>query len=107
MDVRFDIRLTFLFAAAKDLTEQGVEEGDDTQKGKKKPKVAFEIDFLNSEDINEDELFANDKKGSITMPVKRDVKNSKHLLPEDMHFTSKQLLHYFLKPDHSVSSTSH
>ncbi|KAG2175870.1 hypothetical protein INT44_000348 [Umbelopsis vinacea] len=87
--------------AAKEATEQGVEEGDETQKGKKKPKVVFEIDFLNSEDINEEELFANDKKGSITMPVKRDAKNSTHLLPDDMHFSSKQLLHYFLKPDRS------
>lgn len=97
----------FLFVVAKEATEQGVEEGDETQKGKKKPKVVFEIDFLNSEDINEEELFANDKKGSITMPVKRDAKNSTHLLPDDMHFSSKQLLHYFLKPDRSVSDTSY
>ena len=85
--------------------EQDGEEGEEAQKTKRKPKVVFEIDFLNSEDVDEDVLFANDKKGSITLPVKRDSKNSRHLLPNDMHFSSKQLLHYFLKPEHSVSST--
>jgi len=81
--------------------EQEGEEGEEAQKTKRKPKVVFEIDFLNSEDVDEDVLFANDKKGSITLPVKRDSKNSRHLLPNDMHFSSKQLLHYFLKPEHS------
>ncbi|KAG2172731.1 hypothetical protein INT43_000078 [Umbelopsis isabellina] len=86
---------------AKDTNEQNTEEGEDAQKSKKAKKVPFEIDFLNSEDLDEATLFANDKKGSITMAVKRDSKNSTHLLPDDMHFSSRQLLHYFLKPDHS------
>lgn len=92
---------------AKDANEQNTEEGEDAQKTKKAKKAPFEIDFLNSEDLDEATLFANDKKGSITMAVKRDSKNSTHLLPDDMHFSSRQLLHYFLKPDHSVSVSSH
>ncbi|KAJ2959185.1 hypothetical protein NQZ79_g5320 [Umbelopsis isabellina] len=86
---------------AKDANEQNTEEGEEAQKSKKAKKAPFEIDFLNSEDLDEATLFANDKKGSITMAVKRDSKNSTHLLPDDMHFSSRQLLHYFLKPDHS------
>jgi hypothetical protein len=88
---------------AKETNEQNAEEGEDVQKSKKAKKAPFEIDFLNSEDLDETTLFANDKKGSITMAVKRDLKNSTHLLPDDMHFSSRQLLHYFLKPEHSVS----
>lgn len=100
--------LTLWLAVAKQQTisDETPEESDENQKGKRKTKVVFEIDFLNSEDIDEDVLFANDKKGSITMPIKRDVKNVRHLLPDDMHFSSKQLLHYFLKPEHSVSGPS-
>ncbi|CAM0140766.1 hypothetical protein VKS41_008036 [Umbelopsis sp. WA50703] len=86
---------------AKETNEQNAEEGEDVQKSKKAKKAPFEIDFLNSEDLDETTLFANDKKGSITMAVKRDLKNSTHLLPDDMHFSSRQLLHYFLKPEHS------
>jgi condensin complex subunit 2 len=93
-------------AKQQTISDETPEESDENQKGKRKTKVVFEIDFLNSEDIDEDVLFANDKKGSITMPVKRDVKNARHLLPDDMHFSSKQLLHYFLKPEHSVSGPS-
>jgi condensin complex subunit 2 len=93
-------------AKQQTISDETPEESDENQKGKRKTKVVFEIDFLNSEDIDEDVLFANDKKGSITMPIKRDVKNVRHLLPDDMHFSSKQLLHYFLKPEHSVSGPS-
>ncbi|KAI8367476.1 condensin complex subunit 2/barren [Radiomyces spectabilis] len=66
----------------------------------RKTKTAFEIDFLNGEDVDEEEIFAVDKRVRITMPVVKDANRtpSKHLLPDDVHFSSKQLLRLFLKP---------
>lgn len=41
-------------------------------------------------------------KGSKNSRTKKVVKRDDHLLPDDMHFTSQQLLRLFLKPKFTV-----
>ncbi|KAF5373258.1 hypothetical protein D9615_007456 [Tricholomella constricta] len=86
-------------------------------KARREKKEAFKIDFLTPIDPNKDlkeiqrELFAPVTKGaSINLPgtgaaAKKSRKKSKekekrddHRLPDDMHFSSKQLVTLFLKP---------
>ncbi|KAI9318678.1 condensin complex subunit 2/barren [Dichotomocladium elegans] len=76
------------------------ENGEDAEKSRKKAKPAFQIDFINGEDADEDEIFATDKRVRVTMSATKEsaVENNTHLLPDDMHFSSKQLLRLFLKP---------
>jgi len=57
----------------------------------------FEIDFFAEDDINEDVLFATGG-ASINLPKTQWKSKSRNLLPDDMHFNSKQLLRLFLKP---------
>ena len=62
----------------------------------RKPKVVKEqehIDFLSTEPIDVNVLFAK-SSASITLP-KNDKNRSDHLLPDDMHFSSKDLLKLF------------
>ena len=94
-------------------------------KAPKERKEAFKIDFLSPmvKDINDvsKELFAPVKKGtSINMPHSGPAGKSRkrkkardkedrerrddHLLPDDMHFSSRQLVTLFLKPKFSVSA---
>lgn len=91
----------------KDNTTQNNEQ-DDERPRRNKARPAFEINFFDEEEVDEDELFATDKRAKITMPVPKDShnnanKNNLHLLPDDFHFSSKQLLRLFLKPKYSVS----
>lgn len=86
-------------------------------KGKKEKKEAFTIDFFKplDKDFKElsKELFAPVGKGqSINLPgtgttakrgKKKTVeKKSDHRLPDDMHFSSRQLVRLFLKPKFEV-----
>jgi len=57
----------------------------------------FEIDFFAEDDIDEDALFATGG-ASINLPKTQWKSKSRNLLPDDMHFNSKQLLRLFLKP---------
>ncbi|OZJ02328.1 hypothetical protein BZG36_04291 [Bifiguratus adelaidae] len=83
---------------------EGLDEGEGGQeKRKRKTKEPFTIDFINGEDVDEKVLFAKATKSSITMPLSRD-KNNRHLLPDDMQFSSKQLLRFFLKPKFTIMS---
>ncbi|KAF7722954.1 hypothetical protein EC973_002465 [Apophysomyces ossiformis] len=83
------------------------ENTEDGEKPKKKSKQTFEIEFINSEDVDEDGMFAATKLSKITMPIPKESTNkySKHLLPDDMHFSSKQLLRFFLKPTFTIKSS--
>lgn len=91
----------------------------DTSANKSKPrekKDPFKIDFLtpSTKSLKEisKELFAPVKKGgSITLPQfsgskksgrKGKDKRSEQTLPDDMHFSSRQLVTLFLKPKFAV-----
>lgn len=79
-------------------------EGDDASApaGGKKKRETFEIDFVNGEDLDEKVLFARAPgRANLTLPVLKE-KESKYLLPDDMHFSSKQLLKFFQKPKFTV-----
>ncbi|KAG6813822.1 hypothetical protein H0H92_006766 [Tricholoma furcatifolium] len=93
-------------------------EGNDSVKPKtRQKKEAFKIDFLTPDDPEKNlkevqkELFAQSTKGpGINLPgtgagAKKGKKKTKdkekrddHRLPDDMHFSSKQLVTLFLKP---------
>ncbi|KAI8817548.1 condensin complex subunit 2/barren [Fimicolochytrium jonesii] len=66
---------------------------------KRKRKVEESIDFLTEEDIDLDILFAP-ATASIDLP--KDRHRDEHLLPDDMHFSSKELLRLFMKPMHKI-----
>lgn len=89
-------------------------------KPKREKKEAFKIDFLSpvEKELKEiaKELFAPVTRGAgITLPKYSSGKSKKgkkgkgkekqhdHTLPEDMHFSSRQLVTLFLKPKFSVS----
>jgi len=63
----------------------------------KKEKEVFEIDFFDTDEVDEDILFATGG-ASINLPKTQWKSKSRNLLPDDMHFNSKQLLRLFLKP---------
>lgn len=63
----------------------------------RKEKEVFEIDFFSAEDMDEDTLFATGG-ANINLPKTQWKSKTRHLLPDDMHFNSKQLLRLFLKP---------
>ncbi|KAG9296032.1 hypothetical protein G9A89_011884 [Geosiphon pyriformis] len=64
---------------------------------KKKEKPPFSVNFLESEDVDENLLFL--RGGSIiNLPKSCENVAHKHLLPDDMHFSSRKLLQLFLKP---------
>ena len=89
------------------------------QKSKREKKEPFKIDFFTRSTKSQKEiakeLFAPvGKGGSITLPhfskSKRGRKGkerelrSENTLPDDMHFSSRQLVTLFLKPKFAVSS---
>ncbi|KAL0095617.1 barren [Phycomyces blakesleeanus] len=84
----------------KSAQETGSAEGQP----KKKPKETFQIDFFSEDDIDEDTLFATDKKAKLTISGTKESVDMRHLLPDDMHFSSKQLLKFFLKPMFTVNA---
>jgi len=88
-------------------------------KPKREKKEAFKIGFLSpaEKELKDTarELFAPVTRGAgITLPKHADGKGSKgkkvkakekqsdHTLPDDMHFSSRQLVTLFLKPKFSV-----
>ena len=94
-------------------------EANATSKPKREKKEAFKIDFLapaeNDLKDTAKELFAPVTRGAgISLPIytsgkgkkgkksKAKEKQSEHTLPDDMHFSSRQLVTLFLKPKFSV-----
>jgi len=63
----------------------------------KKSNRTVTIDFINGEDISEEELF----KPATNIPNlnNSNVKKNNFLLPEDSHFSSRDFLKLFLKPN--------
>ena len=97
-----------------------------TSKPRREKKEAFKIDFLSPEEKSlkevSKELFApvtrgagitlvkpstakasaNSRRTSKSKKAKEREKRDEHILPDDMHFTSQQLVTLFLKPKFSV-----
>lgn len=89
---------------------------------KREKKEAFKIDFLTpvEEDLKsrKNKLFAAPARGGNTLPAPgkakrgargkkakskdKEEKRNNQTLPDDMHFSSKQLVTLFLKPKFSV-----
>ncbi|TPX55552.1 hypothetical protein PhCBS80983_g05222 [Powellomyces hirtus] len=68
---------------------------------KKKRKIEETIDFLSAEAPDLAKLFAP-ATATITLPKQQEKTKSDHLLPDDMHFSSKDLLRLFLKPQYKI-----
>ncbi|ODQ63168.1 barren-domain-containing protein [Nadsonia fulvescens var. elongata DSM 6958] len=74
--------------------------------GKRRAKQALEINFLDwAEDpIDEIKLFAQSSTAAnIKMPWTQWKSKSRHLLPDDRHFSSQNLIKLFLKPSGVIS----
>lgn len=73
----------------------------------RKEKETFEIDFLNpAANVPANLLEPPRSLSTISMPKKDRISKSRHLLPDDKHFNSRQLLQLFLKPKASLSQRS-
>jgi condensin complex subunit 2 len=83
-------------------TEPGVPEAKKTRK----EKEVFEINFFDEEDVDEETLFVTGG-ASINLPKTQWKSKSRNLLPDDMHFNSKQLLRLFLKPKAMLHARKH
>lgn len=72
----------------------------------RKEKEPFEIDFLKPLDAKIADMIYTPASSSsaIQMPKKEWKSKSKNLLPDDKHFSSRQLLRLFLKPKASIGS---
>ncbi|KAJ3188888.1 hypothetical protein HDU85_004602 [Gaertneriomyces sp. JEL0708] len=68
---------------------------------KRKRKPEFVLDFVDAPPVNPAALFAP-ATASITLPKPNERTKSTHLLPDDMHFSSKDFLKLFLKPEHKI-----
>lgn len=75
---------------------------------KRSAKEPLVINFLDAEEVDEDEIFAPAEASSLMFTASHEAENrkSKHVLPDDVHFSSKQLLRMFMKPTFIVSAVS-
>ncbi|KAJ2320243.1 hypothetical protein H4R23_000553 [Coemansia sp. Cherry 401B] len=71
---------------------------EDETKRKRAEKQVFYTDFMNAEDVRADVLFAKPPRASAITMSKKAVQNQNHTLPEDVHFSSKNLFNLLLKP---------
>lgn len=62
-----------------------------------KKKDILTIDFLSEEEVDEDELFS-ESVARIIIPKHQWITQDKHRLPDDINFTTKRLIHLFVKP---------
>ncbi|GMK59486.1 hypothetical protein CspeluHIS016_0800920 [Cutaneotrichosporon spelunceum] len=69
-------------------------------KEKKAAKEPFKIDFGANGEKSTKELFVRGTRSTIALAARKSKKRARDefLLPEDMHFSSRQLLRLFLKP---------
>ncbi|KAF9180163.1 hypothetical protein BGZ51_006417 [Haplosporangium sp. Z 767] len=73
---------------------------------KRSGKVPLVINFTEAEEVDEDELFAPAEASSLMFTPANEAEHqkSKHILPDDIHFSSKQLLRMFMKPSFIIKS---
>lgn len=76
-------------------TEGGESHGSGTSK-KRTPKEHLVIDFLSDEFPDEDDMFTPGGS-TILLPKKDWISKTKHVLPDDRHFTTKNFINLFLK----------
>lgn len=89
------------------LADTTVTDANATTKKKQpaKEKEPFFIDFLSDEhDVDESVIFAEGGT-SINIPRTQWKSKDKHLLPDDKHFTSKNLVKLFLKPKGTIRNS--
>ncbi|KAJ2492077.1 hypothetical protein IWW37_001791 [Coemansia sp. RSA 2050] len=77
--------------------EDASEEGD-VSKRKRTEKLVYFTDFMNGPDVNAETLFAKPPRASSTAMSKKAAQSQDHTLPEDVHFSSKNLFNLILKP---------
>ncbi|KAJ2005597.1 hypothetical protein H4R26_001872 [Coemansia thaxteri] len=77
--------------------DEEVEEGD-AAKRKRTDKQEYYTDFMNGEDVSAETLFAKPARSSAITMGKKAAQNQDHTLPEDVHFSSKNLFNLVLKP---------
>ncbi|CAI2189472.1 14825_t:CDS:2 [Funneliformis geosporum] len=75
-------------------------EGETKERKKKETEL---VTFIESEDLDERFIFASGRS-TINAPKLAEKVPHGHLLPDDMHFSSKQLLQLFLKPQVMLNS---
>ncbi|RKP34674.1 condensin complex subunit 2/barren [Dimargaris cristalligena] len=94
-------------AGAAPFNSSNIGGGDGTEppKSRKRPrgeKVVYQTDFVNQPDLDEDQLFASPAVATSLMLShsyqKSGSRDSRHLLPDDVQFKSKNLLSLFVKP---------
>ncbi|OLL24718.1 Condensin complex subunit 2 [Neolecta irregularis DAH-3] len=66
---------------------------------KRKEKEVFQIDFMDADNLDEDSLFSQGG-ATIYLPKTQWKSTTRNLLPDDIHFSSKQLLSLFIKPNY-------
>ena len=114
-----DVRISHKAFTLHVLTDRVAVETADAPAKRREKKEAFKIDFLTPSDKSvkdiAKELFAPVTKGAgITLPntsrkgkgrrgKEKEDKRYANTLPDDMHFSSRQLVTLFLKPKFSVS----
>lgn len=69
---------------------------------KRKPKEEFMINFMTDMDEDEEDRIFAGSKVSTTLPVEQQESTDSHLLPDDLYFSSEQLVTLFLKPDQNL-----
>ncbi|KAJ1674806.1 hypothetical protein EV182_002526 [Spiromyces aspiralis] len=75
------------------------QQGPADQRRKKAEKQKFYIDFVDGEDPEEDVMFALPTRKTMILMSKGITRdNVTHTLPEDIHYSSKNLFSLFLKP---------
>ncbi|KAJ2515951.1 hypothetical protein H4217_004874 [Coemansia sp. RSA 1939] len=72
------------------------EEGD--AKRKRVEKQAYYTDFMDGVDVSAETLFARPQRASVLAMSKKAMLSQDHTLPEDVHFSSKNLFNLLLKP---------
>ncbi|KAJ2083500.1 hypothetical protein H4R24_000773 [Coemansia sp. RSA 988] len=71
---------------------------DADPKRKRTDKQIYYTDFMDGPDVGAAELFAKPVRASVITMSKKAAQNQNHTLPEDVHFSSKNLFNLFLKP---------
>ncbi|KAJ2367935.1 hypothetical protein IW150_005544 [Coemansia sp. RSA 2607] len=73
-------------------------EDPEAAKRKRADKQLFFTDFLNGPDVSSEALFATPTRASMITMSKKAAMSQDHTLPEDVHFSSKNLFNLLLKP---------
>ncbi|KAJ2598637.1 hypothetical protein GGF39_002573 [Coemansia sp. RSA 1721] len=75
----------------------GAEDAEGSKR-KRADKQTFYTDFMNAPDVDAEALFAQPARASVITMSKKATMNHNHTLPEDVHFSSKNLFNLLLKP---------